>query len=145
MRRSLYGCGAFLCPRPPGGWTKSNTCCRSSKSCTSDGPATSCPEQGGWPMNNEVIDTQHFEEILTRKESELARGLRTRGEIVIEKSADQMDEIQYAAERDLAIQNVDRESGQLREVKSALRRIADRSFGSCIQCEEPIPRKRLAA
>jgi len=96
-------------------------------------------------MNEEVIDTRHFEEILTRKQSELVRGLRTRGEIVIERSADQMDEIQYAAERDLAIRDVDRESGQLREVKSALRRIADGTFGSCIQCEEPITRKRLAA
>jgi hypothetical protein len=30
--------------------------------------------------------------------------------IAIEKSADQMDEIQYATERDLAMRNVDRES-----------------------------------
>jgi len=32
--------------------------------------------------------------------------------IAIEKSADQMDEVQYATERDLAIRNVDRESRQ---------------------------------
>src|ERR1017187_1277788 len=41
-----------------------------------------------------------------------------------------MDEIQYASERDLAIRNVDRESSLLRDVKGALRRIHDGSFGT---------------
>jgi DnaK suppressor protein len=51
-----------------------------------------------------------LQEVLERKEAELARVLQKRDHIAIEKSADQMDEIQYASERDLAIQNVDRES-----------------------------------
>ena len=46
-----------------------------------------------------------------------------------------MDEIQYASERDLAIRNVDRDSALLRQVKAALRRIHDGSFGTCIECE----------
>ena len=86
-----------------------------------------------------------FQEILERKEAELARVLRTRDDTAIEKSADQIDEVQYASERDLAIQNVDRESTLLREVKAALRRIRDGSFGSCIECEWAISPKRLAA
>ena len=84
-------------------------------------------------------------EILERKEAELARVLRTRDGIAIEKSADQMDEIQYASERDLAIQNVDRDTVQLRRVRAALRRIHDGGFGTCIDCESPIGPKRLAA
>ena len=56
-----------------------------------------------------------------------------------------MDEIQYASERDLAIRNVDRESILLRDVKAALRRIHDGSFGACIECEWAISPKRLAA
>ena len=71
--------------------------------------------------------------------------LRKRDGIAIEKSADQMDEIQYASERDLAIRNVDRESTLLRQVKAALRRIHDGSFGTCIDCESAISPKRLAA
>jgi DnaK suppressor protein len=71
--------------------------------------------------------------------------LLRRDDIRIEKSADQMDEIQYATERDLAIQTVDRESGLLRQVKSALRRIHDGCFGYCLDCEEAISPKRLAA
>jgi hypothetical protein len=51
-----------------------------------------------------------FQEILERRAVELDRVLRKRDGIAIEKSADQMDEIQYASERDLAMRNVDRES-----------------------------------
>ncbi len=85
------------------------------------------------------------QEILERKEAELVRVLRKRDGITIEKSADQMDEIQYASERDLAIRNVDRESGLLRDVKAALRRVHDGSFGTCIECDLAISAKRLAA
>jgi DnaK suppressor protein len=86
-----------------------------------------------------------FQEILERKQAELARLLRKRDDIAIEKSADQMDEIQYATERDLAIRNVDRDSALLRQVKASLHRIHDGSFGACIECEEAISPKRLAA
>ncbi|MGA3024072.1 MAG: TraR/DksA family transcriptional regulator [Bryobacteraceae bacterium] len=86
-----------------------------------------------------------FREILERKEAELVQGLRTRDGIAIEKSADQMDEIQYASQRDLAIRNVDRDSNLLRSVKAALRRIHDGSFGTCIECELVISPKRLVA
>jgi DnaK suppressor protein len=84
-------------------------------------------------------------EILERKKAELVEVLRRRDGIAIEKSADQMDEIQYASERDLAIGNVDRESILLRQVIAALHRIHEGSFGTCIECESAISPKRLAA
>ena len=56
-----------------------------------------------------------------------------------------MDEIQYASERELAIRNVDRESGLLRDVKAALRRIEDGTFGTCMECESAINPRRLIA
>ena len=84
-------------------------------------------------------------EILDQNETELVRALRKRDGIVIEKSPDQMDEIQYATERDLAIRNVDRESNLLRQVRAALLRIQDGSFGTCIECESVISPKRLLA
>ena len=90
-------------------------------------------------------DMGGFQEILERRAAELVEVLRKRDGIVIEKSADQMDEIQYASERDLAIRNVDRESILLRQVKAALRRIHEGSFGICIECESAISLKRLAA
>jgi DnaK suppressor protein len=97
-----------------------------------------------------AMKTQHneingFQELLERKQADLLSVLRNRDGIAIEKSADQMDEIQYATERDLAIRNVDRESNLLRDVKDALRRIREGSFGACIECESAISPKRLAA
>jgi DnaK suppressor protein len=86
-----------------------------------------------------------FQEILKRREAELVQVLRIRDGITIEKSADQMDEIQYASERDLAIRNLDRESNLLRQVRTALRRIRDGSYGTCIECDWAISPKRLAA
>ncbi|HEY1204099.1 MAG: TraR/DksA family transcriptional regulator [Bryobacteraceae bacterium] len=86
-----------------------------------------------------------FQEILERKEAELVRVLRDRDGIAIENSADQMDQIQCATERELEIRNVDRDSALLREVKAAVRRIHDGSFGACVDCDWAINPKRLAA
>lgn len=86
-----------------------------------------------------------YQRILEREEAELVQALRERDGITLEKSADQMDEIQFASERDLEIRNVDRESALLREVRAALRRIRDGSFGNCIECDWAIDPKRLAA
>ena len=96
-------------------------------------------------MVTTLVKTEEFEEILQRREAELVKVLRNRDGITIEKSPDQMDETQYASARDLAIRNADRESALLRDVKSALQRIQDGSFGTCIMCEEAISVKRLAA
>jgi DnaK suppressor protein len=96
-------------------------------------------------MQMAISEMAGFQEILERKEAELTHALRTRDGIAIEKSADQMDEIQYASERDLAIRNVDRDSILLRSVRAALRRIREGSFGTCLECESAIGQKRLAA
>jgi RNA polymerase-binding transcription factor DksA len=79
-------------------------------------------------MKTGQSEVSGFQEILARKEAGLVHVLRRRDGIAIEKSADQMDEIQYATERDLAIRNVDRESSLLREVKNALRRVQEGSW-----------------
>lgn len=86
-----------------------------------------------------------LQEVLERKETEIVRALRERDGITIEKSADQMDEIQYATERDMAIRSVDRDSVLLRQVRAALSRIHHGNFGTCIECESAISHKRLAA
>ena len=96
-------------------------------------------------MKNAKAGTNGFQAILEGRKTELVQMLRRPDGIAIEKSADQMDEIQYASERDLAILNVDRESNTLRDVKAALQRIGDGSFGICIDCEEAISPKRLEA
>lgn len=86
-----------------------------------------------------------FKKILEDKQAELERVVRNRDAITIEKSADALDEVQHASERELAIRNLDRESNLLRNVRGALRRIEDGSFGTCLHCEEEISPKRLNA
>jgi DnaK suppressor protein len=86
-----------------------------------------------------------YKAMLEAKQADLAAGLRNREDIVIEKSPDAIDEVQFAGERELAIRNLDRESILLRSVRGALTRVADGSYGICLHCEEEIKPKRLDA
>ncbi|MEO8658900.1 MAG: TraR/DksA C4-type zinc finger protein [Bryobacteraceae bacterium] len=86
-----------------------------------------------------------YKEILENRQAELAQVLRNREGIAIEKTPDALDEVQLAGERELAIRNLDRESNLLRNVKAALRRVDDGSYGVCLHCEEDISPKRLNA
>ncbi|HVT95821.1 MAG TPA: TraR/DksA family transcriptional regulator [Bryobacteraceae bacterium] len=86
-----------------------------------------------------------YKEVLETKHAELTKVLRNRDGITIEKSPDALDEVQNAAERELAIRNLDRESNLLRNVRSALHRIAEGNYGICLHCEEEISPKRLNA
>ena len=90
-------------------------------------------------------ELKKYKAILEAKAAELSVGLRNRDEIAIEKTPDAIDEVQLAGERELAIRNLDRESNLLRNVTSALARIADGSYGVCLHCEEDIKPKRLDA
>ena len=90
-------------------------------------------------------DLEKYKKILEAKQQDLARGLRNRDDIAIEKTPDALDEVQLAGERELAIRNLDRESNLLRQVRLALARMADGSYGTCLHCDEEIKPKRLDA
>jgi DnaK suppressor protein len=86
-----------------------------------------------------------YKSALEAKQAELAHMIRNRDGIAIEKCSDALDEVQYATERELAIRSLDRDSNLLRNVRAALDRIEEGSFGVCLHCEEDISPKRLAA
>jgi DnaK suppressor protein len=90
-------------------------------------------------------ELEKYKTVLETKLAELSEALRNRDDIAIEKTPDALDEVQLAGERELAIRNLDRESNLLRQVRSALVRIADGSYGTCNHCEEEISLKRLNA
>jgi DnaK suppressor protein len=90
-------------------------------------------------------DLERYKAILEAKQAELSGGLRNREDILIEKTPDALDEVQLAGERELAIRNLDREANLLRNVRAALSRINDGSFGVCMHCEEEIKPKRIEA
>ncbi len=70
---------------------------------------------------------------------------RNRAGIAIQSVPDALDEVQLAGERELAILNLKRDSVLLQEVKAALARIADGSYGICSHCKEDLQLKRLDA
>ena len=88
-------------------------------------------------------ELDRFRAILTAKTAELERFTRHREGMTIERSADQLEEIQAASERALAVCNLDREFNQLRNARAALRRIEEGSFGTCQQCDDDIIRSGL--
>lgn len=44
---------------------------------------------------------------------------------------------------DVDLAEVDRDVAECRDIEAALLRLADRSYGSCVDCEEPIAAERL--
>ena len=92
-----------------------------------------------------LAETKRLESLLRTRQTELSHSLRHRDEIVIEKAPDALDEVQLAGERELAIRNLDRDSNMLRQIRRALARIADGSYGVCLHCEEDISPKRVNA
>ena len=90
-------------------------------------------------------DIDIFKAILEAKQADASRTLRNREGIIVEKSADDLDEIERAVSRDIAIQNLDRESRMLRDIRNTLQRIDQDTFGSCLHCEQEISLRRLKA
>jgi DnaK suppressor protein len=90
-------------------------------------------------------EVDHFRNVLTTRVADLQRLTRHRDGIAVERSADQLEETQMAAQRTLAVSNLDRDFSQLRDARAALHRIDQGSFGICEECDESIHPKRLAA
>ena len=78
-----------------------------------------------------------FQRVLENRETHLGNGKRSPGALVIDRGADELNRIQRASVRDSAISGLERNSGWLRELRIALRRID--------VCEADISPKRLAA
>jgi DnaK suppressor protein len=92
-----------------------------------------------------LAGTVRLTNLLQAKQTELSVSLRKRDEIVIEKVSDTLDEVQLMGERELAIRNLNRDSNLLRQIRRALSRIANGTYGVCLHCEEDILPKRMAA
>ena len=86
-----------------------------------------------------------FRRSLENRQIELGSGNRDRDALAIEMSADALDRIQQASDRDYAISNLERNSNRLRDVRTALRRIDAGTFGICVGCKDNINPKCRAA
>ena len=92
-----------------------------------------------------TTELRAFRRALENRQTELGNGNRNRETFAIETSPDELDRIQQAGDRDYAISNLERNSSRLREVRTALRSFDAGTFGICVDCEEKINLKRLAA
>ena len=90
------------------------------------------------------IELNNFRRILKSRQAELANGNDNRETLAIETSADELDRIQHAQERDFAMRIFDRNAKMLREVQAALSRVDAGTFGVCLECDAEIGMKRLA-
>jgi DnaK suppressor protein len=91
--------------------------------------------------NDEI---EHFSRELNAKRDDLT-GHRDAEGIAIQRTADSVDELVLANERDLIVGRLNREANVLHQIADALDRIATGEYGVCLECEVPISAKRLAA
>ena len=91
------------------------------------------------------MEINGFRTILKAINAELEWALARRDGIAIERTADALDEVRLAAERELTTRSLERGSNLSRDVRAALGRIAGGTYGACLHCEEEISQKRLHA
>lgn len=86
-----------------------------------------------------------YEAALRSKARELAQSLQDRSQIVIEPTAEAVEGMVMAANREIGVLGLHRDSRLAREVEGALARMRDGRYGVCLRCEEPIKPRRLEA
>ncbi|MGC4051413.1 MAG: TraR/DksA C4-type zinc finger protein [Paludibaculum sp.] len=77
--------------------------------------------------------------------NELSTTARRRESIHIEPIADALDRTLRAAEREIAVLGLEADAARLRAARAALRRMDEGTYGICLNCEQEIGPRRLAA
>ena len=84
-------------------------------------------------------------QLLQSRLKEATQSDGSRESIRVQQVADPIDMTLLAADREMAMQSLDRRAGLVRQLRSALDRIEDGTYGICRECEEEIAPKRLKA
>src|SRR4051794_12602188 len=93
----------------------------------------------------ENAELGRFKQILKTMLGNLEGALCRRDEIAIENAPDALDCVQRAADRELAICQIEARYSRMQNVLLALERIEGGSYGICLQCDQEISQKRLRA
>lgn len=91
------------------------------------------------------INIEKYRMALTAKAAELVDTIGNRGQITIEYSAEETEQMVLAASREITIASLDRDCQLLREVRAALARIREGTYGVCERCGDPVKPRRLEA
>ena len=68
-----------------------------------------------------------------------------RNDVAVERSPDALEGMQFTNDRQVARMTSNWDSHLLQMVRSALSRLEAGTYGTCVACEQPIPKKRLEA
>ena len=90
-------------------------------------------------------DVNEFRTLLMAKRNEIVGQSRRREDIWIVQSNELIETVQLAGQREFAARGLERDTKMLMQIGAALKRIDDGEFGICLDCEEAISPKRLAA
>ena len=90
-------------------------------------------------------NSRHAKQTMEAKLKELAQSKGWRDTIAVEHTADPLDTTQRALEREMETRGLDRKALLVRQIRAAISRIDREEYGVCLECEEPISHKRLAA
>ena len=91
------------------------------------------------------VGSEQYKAMLMAEREAIVGKSRPLEDIRIVQSSEQIETVQLAVERDFAVLALERESKILMQIDAALKRIDDGEFGTCLECDEPISPKRLAA
>lgn len=93
-----------------------------------------------------VRELLSFKKMLENERDAAVRAaLKRRQSIAIEETAEAFEQIAYDRERELALADLTRHSDLVRQIRAALGRIENGTFGVCQRCRKPIRQKRLMA
>ncbi len=84
---------------------------------------------------------QKMKNLLLEQRQELVKQVTK--QVDVDTEGDETDEIQANILIDLNNQLSTRNSAKLNQIETALRRIEEKTYGLCQDCEDPIPEKRL--
>jgi DnaK suppressor protein len=91
------------------------------------------------------MQTQEIRLILDAKLDEVTSSQIRREDIAIQKNADEMDAIQQGGDHTLALDSMTRKWETSTLISEALKRIENNTYGICVECDEAISPKRIAA
>lgn len=90
-------------------------------------------------------DIQHTKRILEALLNNSKQPVQKRDEIAIETSPDALDQVQHAEDRELAVRQLESDTRRLRNIRQAIQRIEEGTYGVCLSCDSEISPKRLEA
>jgi DnaK suppressor protein len=91
------------------------------------------------------MHSQFAKQALELKLTEITNPAGWRDSIAVGATADPIDTTQQIGEREMASRSLSRNASLVRDLRAALNRVGEGTYGVCVDCEEPIAPKRLAA